>query len=90
MGALILPASGSVYIDANAVIYSVERIEPYRRTVPTATSLTGRHRTEAGPTGPLVRRQGWTRRRATSLRTGKGAPMHLAILSFSVLLLVIP
>ena len=30
MGALILPASGSVYIDANAIIYSVERIEPYR------------------------------------------------------------
>ncbi len=29
MGTLILPASGSVYIDANAVIYSVERIEPY-------------------------------------------------------------
>ena len=31
MGALILPASGSVYVDANAVIYSVERIEPYHR-----------------------------------------------------------
>ena len=30
MGALILPASGSVYIDANAIIYSIERIEPYR------------------------------------------------------------
>ena len=29
MGTLTLPASGSVYIDANAVIYSVERIEPY-------------------------------------------------------------
>ena len=29
MGPLILPTSGSVYIDANAIIYSVERIEPY-------------------------------------------------------------
>ncbi len=31
MGTLTLPASGSVYIDANAVIYSVERIEPYHQ-----------------------------------------------------------
>ena len=30
MGLLILPTGGSVYIDANAIIYSVERIEPYR------------------------------------------------------------
>ncbi len=30
MGPLTLPAVGSVYIDANAIIYSVERIEPYR------------------------------------------------------------
>ena len=30
MGSLILPTGGSVYIDANAIIYSVERIEPYR------------------------------------------------------------
>ena len=30
MGPLILPTGGSVYIDANAIIYSVERIEPYR------------------------------------------------------------
>ncbi len=30
MGSLILPNGGSVYIDANAIIYSVERIEPYR------------------------------------------------------------
>ena len=30
MGPLMLPTSGSVYIDANAIIYSVERIEPYR------------------------------------------------------------
>jgi len=29
MGQLTLPASGSVYIDADAVIYSVEKIEPY-------------------------------------------------------------
>lgn len=30
MGPLILPDGGPVYMDANAVIYSVERIEPYR------------------------------------------------------------
>ncbi len=30
MAALILPDGGSVYVDANAIIYSVERVEPYR------------------------------------------------------------
>lgn len=30
MGALSIPASGHVYVDANTVIYAVERIEPYR------------------------------------------------------------
>ena len=30
MGPLTLPTAGSVYIDANAIIYSVERVEPYR------------------------------------------------------------
>jgi len=30
MGQLILPASGFVYLDANIIIYSVEKIEPYR------------------------------------------------------------
>ena len=30
MGPMTLPTGGSVYIDANAIIYSVERIEPYR------------------------------------------------------------
>ncbi len=29
MGSLILPPSGSVYLDANSVIYAVEKIEPY-------------------------------------------------------------
>ncbi|MDQ2829337.1 MAG: PIN domain-containing protein [Chloroflexota bacterium] len=29
MGSLTLPSSGTVYVDANAVIYGVERIEPY-------------------------------------------------------------
>ena len=29
MGGLVLPVSGSVYLDANAFIYSVERIDPY-------------------------------------------------------------
>ena len=30
MGPLTLPTHGSVYLDANGFIYSVERIEPYR------------------------------------------------------------
>ena len=30
MGPLMLPSGGSVYVDANAIIYSVERVEPYR------------------------------------------------------------
>ncbi len=30
MEPLILPSSGQVYIDANTLIYSVERVEPYR------------------------------------------------------------
>ena len=30
MGPLILPTAGLVYIDANGLIYSVERVEPYR------------------------------------------------------------
>jgi len=29
MEPLILPTGGSVYVDANAIIYSVERVEPY-------------------------------------------------------------
>ncbi|HKV86023.1 MAG TPA: PIN domain-containing protein [Ktedonobacterales bacterium] len=33
MGPLSLPASGSIYIDANVLIYSVERIQPYVRTL---------------------------------------------------------
>jgi len=30
VGSLSLPSSGTVYMDANCIIYSVERIEPYR------------------------------------------------------------
>lgn len=30
MGGLTLPDSGAVYLDTNSIIYSVERIEPYR------------------------------------------------------------
>lgn len=30
MGVLTLPASGTVYLDANGFIYSIERIDPYR------------------------------------------------------------
>lgn len=29
MGQVILPLSGSIYVDTNAVIYAVEQIEPY-------------------------------------------------------------
>jgi predicted nucleic acid-binding protein len=30
VGQLTLPASGEIYLDANTIIYSYERIEPYR------------------------------------------------------------
>lgn len=30
MGALVLPPSGPVYVEANTVIYAVEKIEPYK------------------------------------------------------------
>ncbi len=30
MGPLAFPATGLVYLDANGLIYSVERVEPYR------------------------------------------------------------
>ena len=30
MGPLILPSNGLVYLDASSLIYSVERVEPYR------------------------------------------------------------
>ncbi|HEY0736760.1 MAG TPA: PIN domain-containing protein [Herpetosiphonaceae bacterium] len=30
MGSLNVPASGTVYLDTNTIIYAVERIEPYR------------------------------------------------------------
>ena len=35
MGALTLPASGAVYLDANGFIYSIERIDPYRAMLDT-------------------------------------------------------
>src|SRR5579885_1135084 len=35
MGSLVLPASGSVYLDANDFIYSIERIDPYRSLLDT-------------------------------------------------------
>ena len=30
MGPLTLPPTGRIYIDANGLIYSMERVEPYR------------------------------------------------------------
>lgn len=30
MAPIVLPTGGIVYVDANAIIYSVERVEPYR------------------------------------------------------------
>ncbi len=30
MGELTLPTSGTVYLDANSFIYSIERIDPYQ------------------------------------------------------------
>lgn len=35
MGSLELPASGTIYLDANCFIYSVERIDPYREILDT-------------------------------------------------------
>ncbi|HET9918738.1 MAG TPA: PIN domain-containing protein [Ktedonobacteraceae bacterium] len=35
MGGLILPAEGTVYLDTNSFIYSVERIDPYRAILDT-------------------------------------------------------
>jgi predicted nucleic acid-binding protein len=35
VGALTLPASGTIYLDANGFIYSVERIDPYRSMLDT-------------------------------------------------------
>ena len=35
MGVLVLPASGSIYLDANGFIYSIERIGPYRAVLDT-------------------------------------------------------
>lgn len=36
MGALTLPDSGQVYFDANCLIYSVEKIEPYHKALEAA------------------------------------------------------
>ena len=30
MGPLVLPSTGQIYLDASSLIYSVERVEPYR------------------------------------------------------------
>ena len=35
MGQIVLPVAGSVYVDTSAIIYAVERVEPY----PTASRL---------------------------------------------------
>jgi predicted nucleic acid-binding protein len=35
VGALTLPTSGTVYLDANCFIYSVERIDPFRQLLDT-------------------------------------------------------
>ena len=36
MGTITLPTSGSVYVDANALIYRVEMIEPYLTAIDAA------------------------------------------------------
>lgn len=33
MGVIALPANGTVYLDANSIIYTVELVEPYRTTL---------------------------------------------------------
>ena len=35
MGELVLPTSGTIYLNANCFIYSVERIDPYRELLDT-------------------------------------------------------
>ncbi len=35
MGVLTLPASGTVYLDANCFVYSIERIDPFRSVLDT-------------------------------------------------------
>ena len=46
MGSLILPAAGLVYIDASSLIYSMERVEPYRTLLESIAQqwATGSHR----------------------------------------------
>jgi len=41
VGSLALPASGTVYLDANCFIYSVERIDPYRGILDTLWQAVG-------------------------------------------------
>lgn len=41
MGGLALPTSGSLYLDANGFIYSVERITPYYEMLDTLWQATG-------------------------------------------------
>src|SRR5947207_3243560 len=42
MGQVSVPASGPVYLDTNAVIYFVERIEPFRTaSLPLWTAING-------------------------------------------------
>jgi len=35
VGELVLPTSGTVYLDANCFIYSIERIDPFRAILDT-------------------------------------------------------
>ena len=42
MGTLTLPSSGHIYLDTSAIIYSVERIEPYFTLLAPQKRLGGR------------------------------------------------
>ena len=65
MGSLTFPTGGSVYIDANAIIYSVERIEPYRELLAPDVARS--------QSGPVHTRQQRTRRIGNANQTPAGS-----------------
>lgn len=68
MGSLILPPSGSVYIDANSVIYAVEKIEPYHSFLAPLWPAA-----QAGQVSIITSELTWLETLAKPLRDGKMA-----------------
>jgi hypothetical protein len=48
VGPLNLPSSGPIYIDANVLIYSIERIAPYTQALDAFFLARGQHTTSYG------------------------------------------